>query len=57
MKCINCGENANSLIDAGMGFKICQACEDTSKILTDLLKQGIDVEYNDGTKETFRSKK
>lgn len=56
MKCINCGKNAKNLIDVGMGFKICQACEDTNKILTDLLKQGIDVEYNNGTKKTFRSK-
>ena len=56
MDCINCGkELSESCIDAGFGFKICQACEDAGNEFAALLEQGIELEYNDGTKETVRS--
>jgi hypothetical protein len=56
MKCVNCGKDSKQLVDIGFGgFKLCQTCVDASKRIEDLLKTGIEVEYSDGTKETFRS--
>ena len=41
--------------DAGFGFKICQECKNAGDQLEALLEQGIELAYNDGTKETIRS--
>lgn len=54
MKCINCGKASTQLVSMGC-FKICQTCANAKQQLSDRLKDDIEVEYTDGTKETLRS--
>lgn len=54
--CINCSKMLTKPgFDAGFGFKICQECKNAGDQLEALLEQGIELAYNDGTKETIRS--
>ena len=45
MECINCGKTSNSFI--------CKRCEQASKATEAALRQGISVEYNDGSKKNY----
>lgn len=54
MNCINCGKPHNNKFTLVMGMKLCDACNRTSDELSDLLKQGIELEiYNPDTKKTI----
>jgi len=52
MNCINCGkplaEGEGAYVIVGF---LCTACDEASARYTDMLKEGIELEYSDGTKE------
>ena len=52
LKCVNCSKPTTDYVTAA-GFIICKPCNDVGRNLEQMLKQGIVVEYSDGTKKTL----
>lgn len=57
MNCINCGKTASTeqmKKVPTLSFYICQACDLAGEQLEELLAQGIDLKYSDGSEETLK---
>lgn len=54
-KCINCGGKLGKGSTNTLGiFHICKRCNDAGDKMEQTFKKGVDVEYTDGTKETWK---